>query len=41
MVREIENFFIDYNKHEGKRFIPNGWKSAKTAQKVIDSAKTV
>ena len=40
MVKEIENFFIDYNKHEGKKFQPSGWKNAKTAMKVIDSAKT-
>ena len=40
MVKEIENFFIDYNKHEGKKFDPLGWKNAKTAMKVIDSAKT-
>ncbi len=40
MVKEIENFFIDYNKHEGKKFIPGSWKSAKTAMKVVGSSKT-
>ena len=40
MVKEIENFFIDYNKHEGKKFLPSGWKNAKTAMKVIDAGKT-
>ena len=40
MVKEIENFFMDYNKHEGKKFLPSGWKNSKTAMKVIDKAKT-
>jgi inorganic pyrophosphatase len=40
MVKEIENFFIDYNKHEGKKFLPGGWKNAKTAMKLIDNSKT-
>jgi inorganic pyrophosphatase len=35
MVKEIENFFIDYNKHEGKKFEPLGWKNSKTAMKLI------
>ncbi|HET7000090.1 MAG TPA: inorganic diphosphatase [Puia sp.] len=39
MVKEIENFFIDYNKHEGKHFQPLGWKNSKTAMKVIDKAR--
>ena len=39
MVKEIENFFIDYNKHEGKKFHPSGWKNSKTAMKLIDKAK--
>ena len=38
MVHEIENFFIDYNKHEGKKFIPSGWKNSKTAMKCIKKA---
>ena len=41
MVKEIENFFIDYNKHEGKKFEPLGWKNSKTAMKLImDSMKS-
>ena len=40
MVKEIENFFIDYNKHEGKKFEPLGWKNGKVAMKTImDSIK--
>jgi inorganic pyrophosphatase len=39
MVQEIENFFVDYNKHEGKKFQPLGWKNAKTAMKLIDTSK--
>jgi len=35
MVTEIENFFIDYNKHEGRKFEPMGWKNAKIAKKLI------
>ncbi len=35
MVTEIENFFIDYNKHEGRKFIPIGWKKKKSAMKLI------
>jgi inorganic pyrophosphatase len=37
MVTEIENFFIDYNKHEGKIFKPSGWKNAKKAMELIPS----
>jgi inorganic pyrophosphatase len=40
MVKEIENFFIDYNKHEGKKFHPSGWKSSKKAMKLIEKAIT-
>jgi inorganic pyrophosphatase len=40
MVKEIENFFIDYNKHEGKKFLPGDWKSAKTAMRQIENSKT-
>jgi inorganic pyrophosphatase len=36
MVKEIENFFIDYNKHEGKKFSPLGWKKKKAAMKLIN-----
>jgi inorganic pyrophosphatase len=39
MVKEIENFFIDYNKHEGKKFQPSGWKNSKTAMKLINKSK--
>jgi len=35
MVQEIENFFIDYNKHEGKEFSPIGWKNKKKALNLI------
>jgi inorganic pyrophosphatase len=35
MVEEIENFFIDYNKHEGKKFKPIKWCSADQAIKMI------
>jgi inorganic pyrophosphatase len=39
MVSEIENFFIDYNKHEGKKFSPIGWKNSKKAFQLIKEAK--
>jgi inorganic pyrophosphatase len=39
MVKEIENFFVDYNKHEGKKFHPLGWKGVKTALNLIKTAK--
>ena len=35
MVKEIENFFIDYNKHEGKKFTPVKWASPEAAVKII------
>ena len=35
MAQEIENFFIDYNKHEGKQFRPLGWAGIKSAIKMI------
>ncbi len=38
MVTEIENFFVDYNKHEGKKFTPSGWKNAKKAMQFIKSS---
>jgi len=40
MVTEIENFFIDYNKHEGKKFNPLKWKTADQALKQIRAAIT-
>ena len=39
MVKEIENFFIDYNHHEGKKFAPLGWKKKKAASKLIKAKK--
>jgi len=39
MVKEIENFFIDYNKHEGKEFSPIGWKDSKKALQLIKVKK--
>ena len=39
MSREIENFFVDYNKHEGKEFIPKGWVEADAAMKLIENGK--
>jgi len=38
MVTEIENFFIDYNKHAGKKFNPLGWKNARAAMKLIENS---
>jgi inorganic pyrophosphatase len=35
MVEEIENFFIDYNKHEGRKFKPVKWCSANQAIKLV------
>jgi inorganic pyrophosphatase len=37
MISEIENFFIDYNKHEGRKFKPSGWKNSKKALQLIKS----
>ena len=39
MIKEIENFFIDYNKHEGKEFTPKGWVEADAAMKLIEKGK--
>lgn len=39
MVKEIENFFVDYNKHEGKEFTPIGWKDRKKALQLIKEVK--
>lgn len=38
MVKEIEHFFIDYNKNEGKKFKPLGWKDGEKALKMIKKA---
>lgn len=35
MVKEIEHFFIDYNKHCGKKFSPKQWLGKKEAIKMI------
>jgi inorganic pyrophosphatase len=35
MTEEIENFFIDYNKHEGKTFTPTKWAGRQAAAKLI------
>lgn len=40
MVTEIENFFIDYNKHEGKVFTPISWNGPKEAMRVIEKHLT-
>ena len=39
MVSEIEHFFMDYNKHEGKRFKPRHWKGRKSAFAAIAKQK--
>lgn len=38
MAKEIENFFIDYNKHEGRRFTPIKWKAASKAFNMVKKA---
>jgi len=35
MVSEIENFFVDYNKHEGRKFFPKKWKTTRQALKQL------
>lgn len=40
MVQEIENFFIDYNKHEGKKFKPLHWRGRKKARETIGTQIT-
>jgi len=35
MVKEIEYFFIDYNKHEGKKFRPERWAGTEKAIRMI------
>jgi len=40
MITEIENFFIDYNKHEGKKFKPLRWGSMKKALALVKEAVT-
>lgn len=41
MVKEIENFFIDYNKHEGKKFKPIKWSGRKEVVKMIEKNTTL
>ena len=38
MIEEIENFFIDYNKHEGREFTPLAWLDEKKALKMVHKA---
>jgi inorganic pyrophosphatase len=38
MITEIENFFIDYNKHEGKEFTPTGWIDSIAAMQLIQKS---
>jgi inorganic pyrophosphatase len=40
MVGEIENFFIDYNKHEGKKFVPVKWSGVQAALDLIKKHAT-
>ena len=35
LVSQIENFFINYNRQEGKKFTPLGWSDATKAKKLI------
>lgn len=39
MVKQMENFFIDYNKQEGKKFKPLHWKGRKKAMECINRQK--
>jgi inorganic pyrophosphatase len=39
MVKQIEEFFIDYNKEEGREFKPIKWASAKTAWELIENSR--
>lgn len=39
MAKEIENFFVDYNKHEGRKFEPIKWAGADEAMKLIKEQK--
>ena len=38
MINEIEHFFIDYNKHEGKKFTPIKWSAPDVAAGIIKKA---
>jgi len=39
MIKQMENFFIDYNKREGRIFKPLRWGNAKLALKKIHACK--
>lgn len=39
MVKQIEEFFIDYNKDEGREFRPIKWANAKTAWELIEESR--
>jgi inorganic pyrophosphatase len=39
MIEEIENFFVDYNKHQGKKFIPLKWKNPEKAIEMINDSQ--
>lgn len=41
MVKQIEDFFIDYNRSEGKVFTPQKWSSAKTAWELIEESLVI
>ncbi len=38
MVKEIEQFFTDYNKHEGKKFKALAWRGRSAAKKLISKS---
>ncbi|HNP21682.1 MAG TPA: inorganic diphosphatase [Panacibacter sp.] len=38
LVQELEHFFINYNRHDGKIFTPKKWAGAKAAFKLIHEA---
>lgn len=40
ILKQIEQFFVSYNQLAGKKFVPEGWKGAQEARKLIESAKT-
>nr|WP_295866821.1 inorganic diphosphatase [uncultured Chitinophaga sp.] len=39
MIVQLEDFFINYNKAEGKVFLPHGWMNADSAIKQIKASK--
>lgn len=40
MISQIEDFFIDYNKSEGKEFHPLNWTGAKKAWELVEESLT-